>query len=91
MNDDLIDQMTQAIQTAVPDSTDIVFEDVTAKHHKHAQYIPGKRHFNLSLNSQALAGDSKLCAHRTIYQALTPWIETKVHALTIRIVSGKHS
>jgi len=73
-------EMRAALERSLaPSRLEIV--DDGARHAGHA--AAGRGHFRVLLVSEAFRGRSRLERHRMVYAALTPLLETAVHALNI--------
>jgi BolA protein len=72
--------MRAALERAfAPSALEII--DDGARHAGHA--AAGRGHFRVLLVSEAFRGHSRLERHRMVYAALTPLLESSVHALNI--------
>ncbi len=72
--------MRAALERAfAPSALEII--DDGARHAGHA--AAGRGHFRVLLVSEAFRGRSRLERHRMVYAALTPLLESSVHALNI--------
>ena len=62
-------------------------EDQSAAHagHAGANGLGRGTHFRVAIGSDALAGMSRVAAHRLVYDALSPFIEAGLHAVVIEI------
>ena len=60
-------------------------EDETHQHRKHAQFQEGKHHLHVTIQAACLQELTPIAAHRAIYQALAPWIPSRIHALRITL------
>jgi BolA protein len=58
--------------------------DDSARHAGHAGARDGRGHFNVSIVSDAFAGQSPIARHRAVYAALGDLMTTDIHALSIR-------
>ena len=76
---------TKLTETFIP--TELVLTDETHKHQKHKQFQSGKYHFHLRIASKQLAPLNRVKAHQAIYTALGDLMQSKIHALSIEIVS----
>lgn len=62
--------------------------DESHLHRGHAGARSGKGHFRVRIAAPALAGQSRLSAHRLVYGALGELFETDIHALSVEIVDA---
>ncbi len=63
-------------------------EDESARHHGHAGARPGgESHFNVVIESQAFAGQTKVARQRMVYRALAQEMAGPVHALSIKAIA----
>ena len=58
--------------------------DDSARHAGHAGARDGRGHFNVSIVSDAFAGQSPIARHRAVYAVLGDLMATDIHALSIR-------
>lgn len=62
--------------------------DESHLHRGHAGARSGKGHFRVRIAAAALAGKSRLAAHRLVYGALGELFETDIHALSVEIAES---
>ncbi|MFC3068964.1 BolA family protein [Phenylobacterium soli] len=63
-------------------------EDDSARHHGHAGSRPGgESHFNVTIEAQAFAGQSKVARQRMVYRALAEELAGPVHALSVKALA----
>lgn len=74
----------ERLQTLQPDHLEII--DESYKHVGHEGAKSGKGHFKVIISAPLFKGLSKLQAHRKIYAALGDYMNTDIHALTIKII-----
>lgn len=79
-SDPVIAQMRATLERALA-PTRLEIDDDGARHAGHA--AAGRGHFRVRLVSEAFRGRSALERHRMVYAALSPLLETSVHALNI--------
>jgi BolA protein len=60
--------------------------DESHLHRGHAGARDGRGHFRLRIASPALRGLRRLEAHRRVYEALGPLMQTDIHAVAIELV-----
>jgi len=69
------------------DPIDILVEDQSHLHAGHAGAKEGKGHFDVEIVSERFDGHSRIARHRMVYDALGAFIESDIHALSIRATS----
>ena len=62
----------------------LLVKDQSHLHAGHAGAQDGRGHFDVTIVSDAFAGQRPLARHRMIYDALGSLMETDIHALSIR-------
>ena len=63
-------------------------EDDSARHHGHAGARPGgESHFNVTIESLAFSGQSKVARQRMVYHALADEMAGPVHALSVKALA----
>ena len=68
--------------------TRIELTDDSEQHRGHGGYNPaGESHFSLIIESPAFAGKSRVERQRMVYSALGDLMESRVHALSIRVTA----
>ena len=67
--------------------TELLVKDQSHLHAGHAGAQEGKGHFEVKIVSDSFAGQSRIARHRMIYDALGPFIDSDIHALSINAVS----
>jgi BolA family transcriptional regulator, general stress-responsive regulator len=72
--------------------TRVELSDDSEQHRGHGGYNPaGESHFNLTIESAAFAGKSRVERQRLVYCALGDLMNERVHALSIRArAPGEH-
>ena len=72
--------------------TRVELSDDSEQHRGHGGYNPaGESHFNLTIESAAFAGKSRVERQRLVYSALGDLMNERVHALSIRATApGEH-
>lgn len=87
--------MFEAIQdklTAAFQPTRLEIEDDSARHRGHAGANPaGESHFNVTLESAAFAGQSKVARQRMVYRALADELAGSLHALSVKALAPGES
>lgn len=78
----LIDELTDCLQKKLS-PTIIELIDESAAHAGHAGH-QGGAHLTLHIVSAQFEGKLPLARHRMIYEILAPWMNTKIHALSIQ-------
>lgn len=85
----VIQEMQARLASLAPQQLEIL--DQSAQHAGHAGARSGGGHFQLTLVSQAFAGQSAIARHRLVYQALGDLMSNKIHALSITALApGEH-
>jgi BolA family transcriptional regulator, general stress-responsive regulator len=65
--------------------TQVELTDDSERHRGHGGYNPaGESHFNLTIESPAFVGKSRVERQRLVYAALGDLMESRVHALSIK-------
>ena len=77
-------QMIRDRLTAALSPTQIEIEDQSAAHAGHEGAKSGGGHYQLTIVSEAFAGQSLIKRHRLIYGALGDAMESEIHAISIR-------
>ena len=67
------------------DVDEIKILDNTKKHKKHTQFDKNKYHISLEIKSSYLKSMNRLSAQREIMKILQAELESKIHALEIKI------
>lgn len=80
-------QIRARLEAAFAPSTLEVIDE-SHLHHGHAGARSGKGHFRVRIGAPALAGQSRLAAHRLVYGALGELLETDIHALSVDIADA---
>ncbi|MDJ0794841.1 MAG: BolA family protein [Woeseiaceae bacterium] len=73
----------EAILTASFAPTHLLVKDQSHLHAGHAGAQDGRGHFDVTIVSDAFAGNRPLARHRQVYDALGEMMETDIHALRI--------
>jgi BolA family transcriptional regulator, general stress-responsive regulator len=72
--------------------TRLEIEDDSARHHGHAGARPeGESHFNVTIESKAFAGTSKVARQRMVYRALAAELAGPLHALSVKALAPGES
>ena len=74
------------IETILPASfapSHLLVKDQSHLHAGHAGAQDGRGHFDVTIVSEAFAGNRPLARHRQVYDALGEMMETDIHALRI--------
>lgn len=80
-------QIRARLEAAFAPSTLEVIDE-SHLHHGHAGARSGKGHFRVRIGAPALAGQSRLAAHRLVYGALGELLETDIHALSVDVADA---
>jgi BolA protein len=81
--DAIRDKLTEAFQ---PSRLEI--EDESARHAGHSGARPGgESHFNVTIESEAFRGASRVARQRMVHRALAAELAGAVHALSVRTLS----
>ena len=67
--------------------TELLVKDQSHLHAGHAGAQEGKGHFEVKIESEKFAGQSRIARHRMVYDALGSFIDSDIHALKINAVS----
>jgi BolA protein len=67
--------------------SEILVKDQSHLHAGHAGARDGKGHFDVRLVSTQFDGLSRINRHRMVYDALSSYIQSDVHALRIKAIS----
>lgn len=73
----------EAILTAYFSPSHLLVKDQSHLHAGHAGAQDGKGHFDVTIVSEAFAGNRPLARHRQVYDALAEMMESDIHALRI--------
>ena len=65
----------------------IMIKDQSHLHAGHVGSQDGKGHFDVSIVSDAFAGESQLKRHRMVYDALAQLLQTDIHAVRIKALT----
>ncbi len=79
--------MIEGILRDVFNPTYVQVKDQSHLHAGHAGAKEGKGHFDVRIVSERFDGCSRVARHRMIYDALGPYLESDIHALSIHAVS----
>ena len=66
------------------DLTELLIKDQSQLHAGHEGAKDGKGHFDVTIVSEAFAGQNRIARHRMVYDALTDQLQTDIHALRIK-------
>ena len=61
----------------------LIIKDKTHKHTQHSQYIPGKLHIDITIQSKYFINLNRIQQHKLIYQALEDY-KDQLHAIAIK-------
>jgi BolA protein len=64
--------------------TELLIKDQSQLHAGHEGAKDGKGHFDVTIVSEAFAGENRVQRHRMVYDALGKLLETDIHALRIK-------
>jgi BolA protein len=64
--------------------TELLIKDQSQLHAGHDGAKDGKGHFDVTIVSDAFAGQNRIARHRMVYDALTDLLQTDIHALRIK-------
>ncbi len=64
--------------------TELLIKDQSHLHAGHEGAKDGKGHFDVTIVSEAFAGENRVSRHRMVYDALGKLLETDIHALRIK-------
>lgn len=73
------ERLRQALQ-----ATRVEVEDQSERHRGHAGARDGRGHYALRIEAEVFRGQTLLACHRLVYAALGDWMQSDIHALTIR-------
>ncbi len=73
----------EAILTESFSPSHLLVKDQSHLHAGHAGAQDGRGHFDVTIVSEAFAGNRPLARHRQVYDALGEMMETDIHALRI--------
>lgn len=65
-------------------ATLVEVEDQSEHHRGHAGARDGRGHFAVRIESERFRGQSPIACHRLVYAALADWMQSDIHALSIR-------
>jgi BolA protein len=78
--------------TATFQPTRLEVQDDSARHAGHAGSRPGgDSHFNVTIEAEAFAGQSKVSRQRMIYRALAEELAGPLHALSVKALAPGES
>jgi BolA protein len=78
--------------TAAFQPSRLEIEDDSARHHGHAGAAPGgESHFNVLIEADGFAGQSKVARQRMVYRALAEELAGPVHALSVKALAPGES
>ena len=80
-------QIIEELLIEVFSPTEILVKDQSHLHAGHAGAKDGKGHFDVRLVSSRFDGLSRINRHRMVYDALSSYIQSDVHALRIKAIS----
>jgi BolA protein len=85
--DAIHDKLTKAFAP-----TRLEIQDDSARHAGHAGARPGgESHFNVTIESAAFAGESRVARQRQVYRALADELAGPVHALSVKALAPGES
>lgn len=82
MSDERVAKIEKLLTEAFQPSH-LLVKDQSHLHAGHAGAQDGRGHFDVTIVSDAFAGERPLARHRLIYEALGTLMETDIHALRI--------
>lgn len=65
----------------------VLVKDQSHLHAGHAGAADGKGHFDVTLVSSKFDGQSRINRHRMVYDALSSYMQSDIHALRINAIS----
>jgi len=72
--------------------TRLEIQDDSARHAGHAGSRPGgESHFNVTIEAEAFAGQSKVARQRMVYRALAQELAGPLHALSVKALAPGES
>ena len=77
----------ERLLTVAFDPIDLLVKDQSHLHAGHAGAQEGKGHFDVRIMSERFSGQSRIARHRMIYEALGSFVDSDIHALSIRAIS----
>jgi len=77
-----VQEIEQHLAVLTPESIDVV--DDSASHAGHSGARTGGGHYELTIVSPVFLGKSRIERHRMVYDALSPLMQRKIHALALR-------
>jgi len=77
-----VQEIEQRLAMLAPESIEVT--DDSASHAGHVGARSGGGHFELTIVAPVFAGKSRLERHRLVYEALSPLMQRKIHALALR-------
>ena len=86
MTEDRVSEIERRLTTAFEPS-ELLVKDQSHLHAGHAGAKEGKGHFDVRIVSERFDGCSRIARHRMVYEALGDYIESDIHALSIRALS----
>jgi BolA protein len=83
----IIEAIRDKLQTAF-EPTRLEVEDDSARHAGHAGAAPGgESHFNVTIESAAFVGTSRVARQRMVYRTLADELAGPVHALAVKALA----
>ena len=76
--------MIERLLSAAFEPSELLVKDQSHLHAGHAGAREGKGHFDVRIVSERFDGCSRIARHRMIYEALGDYLESDIHALSIR-------
>ena len=80
-------QMIEKLLIEAFSPSEILVKDQSHLHAGHAGARDGKGHFDVRLVSNRFDGLSRINRHRMVYDALSSYMQSDVHALRIKAIS----
>lgn len=77
----------ERLLVAAFEPAELLVKDQSHLHAGHAGAREGKGHFDVRIVSERFDGCSRIVRHRMVYDALGPYLESDIHALSIHAVS----
>ena len=81
---DLFDHIKEKINKEI-NTENIIIVDNSKFHTKHKSFDPKKFHLKIIIKSEKLRNMDKIAAHKLIFSILKDEMDTKIHALEIKI------
>ena len=82
-NSERVKEITRRLETALT-PTKLHIEDESHLHAGHAGPKSGKGHFAVQITSKAFTDKSRIACHKLVYEALGDYMNSDIHALSIK-------